>query len=109
MVFLIQKTANKDNLAIQLKLNELIACTHNASNRVIDVEDLSEEELNTMHKFYQKLTDYAKADKNLHMIYSIDSAKTNHTRKKKMLAESQHISQLLESILSAKQLPAAKN
>src|SRR6058998_2160884 len=45
MVFLIQRSQNKDSLAIQLKLNELVAAQHNASNRLIDVEDLTEEEL----------------------------------------------------------------
>src|SRR5262249_10306023 len=43
MVFLIQRTQNKDSLAIQLKLNELVAAVEGASNRLIDVEDLSEE------------------------------------------------------------------
>lgn len=69
MVFLIQKSANKDNLAIQLKLNELIASNHTASNRVIDIEDLSEDELNLMHRFYQKLVVLARDEKNIHAIY----------------------------------------
>src|SRR5690606_29281353 len=45
MVFLIQKTQNKDSLAIQLKLNELVASSRFASNRLVDVEDLTEEEM----------------------------------------------------------------
>ena len=45
MVFLIQRTQNKDSLAIQLKLNEIVAAIPGASNRLIDVEDLSEDEL----------------------------------------------------------------
>lgn len=102
MVFLIQKTANKDNLAIQLKLNELIACTHAASNRVINIEDLSEDELKTIHAFYQHLASFAKEEKNLHTIYSIDAARSNHTKKKKVVEESKHIAQLLETILSEK-------
>ena len=43
MVFLIQKTQNKDSIAIQIKLNELIACNNKASNRLVDIEDISEE------------------------------------------------------------------
>ena len=48
MVFLIQRTQNKDGLAIQLKLNELVAAMQGASNRLIEVEDLSEEELHVL-------------------------------------------------------------
>ena len=52
MVFLIQRAQNKDSMAIQLKLNELVAAVEGASNRLIDVEDLSEEELVALHRFY---------------------------------------------------------
>ena len=62
MVFLIQRAQNKDALAIQLKLNELVAAMAGASNRLIDVEDLSEEELKTLHRFYRKLAEMAKKD-----------------------------------------------
>ncbi|MDR6923658.1 low affinity iron permease family protein [Chryseobacterium sp. 2987] len=55
MVFLIQKAQNKDSKAIQIKLNELIASYENASNRLVDIEDLSEDELDQLHKFYEKL------------------------------------------------------
>src|SRR5574342_439036 len=48
MVFLIQRSQNKESLAIQIKLNELIASSKLASNRLIDVEDLTEEELMTL-------------------------------------------------------------
>ena len=47
MVFLIQRTQNKDSLAVQLKLNEIVAALEGASNRLVKVEDLSEEELST--------------------------------------------------------------
>lgn len=55
MVFLIQKAQNKDSKAIQIKLNELIAVHEKASNRLVDIEDLTEEELDEIHKFYEKL------------------------------------------------------
>ncbi len=55
MVFLIQRAQNKDSLAIQLKLNEIVAAVNGANNRMIDVEDLSEEELRELHGRYQKL------------------------------------------------------
>jgi low affinity Fe/Cu permease len=74
MVFLIQKTQNKDSKAIQLKLNELIAASRYASNRMVDIEDLSEEELDVLHKFYQELSDKAEEDHDIHKSHSIDKA-----------------------------------
>ena len=55
MVFLIQRTQNKDALAIHLKLNELVAAMQGASNRLIDVEALSEKELETLHRYYRRV------------------------------------------------------
>ena len=55
MVFLIQKTQNKDSKAIHLKLNELIASNAGCSNRMVDIEDINESELDQLHKFYAKL------------------------------------------------------
>ena len=55
MVFFIQKAQNKDSLAIQLKLDELLASNKLASNRLVDVEDLTEEELQIIQKHYAKL------------------------------------------------------
>jgi low affinity Fe/Cu permease len=54
MVFVIQRTQNKQTLVLQTKLNELLACTR-ASRRLIDIEDLTEEEVNDLHKRYQEL------------------------------------------------------
>ena len=62
MVFLIQRTQNKDAQAIHLKLNEIVAALEGASNNLIDVEDLTEEEIGTLHKHYQKLVQMAKKD-----------------------------------------------
>ena len=62
MVFLIQRTQNKDSQAIQLKLNELVAAVRGASNRLINVEDLTEEEVRVLHKHYAKLVELAKKD-----------------------------------------------
>ena len=52
MVFLIQKSQNKDSKAIQIKLNELIASNEKASNRIVDIEDLTEKELDLLHRYY---------------------------------------------------------
>ena len=55
MVFLIQHAQNKENRALQLKLNELIAATQGASNRLIDVEDLTDHEIEILYGRYQHL------------------------------------------------------
>jgi low affinity Fe/Cu permease len=54
MVFLIQHTQNRDTLAVQLKLAELIMAATGAEDRLATAEDLSEEELEEMHKDYQR-------------------------------------------------------
>ncbi|WP_379964410.1 low affinity iron permease family protein [Epilithonimonas sp. UC225_85] len=57
MVFLIQKAQNKDSKAIQIKLNELLAAQENANNKIIDIEDLTEEELDKLHVYYEKFAE----------------------------------------------------
>ncbi|MBK5296964.1 MAG: low affinity iron permease family protein [Vicinamibacteria bacterium] len=82
MVFLIQRAQNKDAMAIQLKLNELVAAVAGASNRLIDVEDLSEEELKALHRFYGKLATMAKKDSTILQSHSVEEARARHERKK---------------------------
>jgi len=60
MVFLIQRAQNKDAMAIQLKLNEIVASLQDASNRLIDIEDLDESELVALHRHYQALAALSK-------------------------------------------------
>src|ERR1700749_4368152 len=72
MVFLIQKSQNKDSLAIQLKLNELVAAHEFASNRLVNVEDMTEDELKVIQKYYSKLSDFAKNEESLQQSHSID-------------------------------------
>lgn len=50
MVFLIQNTQNRDNRALQTKLDELIRANKHARNQLIDLEDLSDTELDKIHK-----------------------------------------------------------
>lgn len=83
MVFLIQQSQNKDTLALQLKLNELIAASSKASNRLIDVEDLTAAELDLLKNFYIKLAELAKQEGNIHKTHSIDEASINHHKKNK--------------------------
>jgi low affinity Fe/Cu permease len=81
MVFIIQQTQNKDTMAIQLKLNELIAATKSASNRLIDIEDLTEEELEVIKRFYIQLTQLARKDINVKKTHSIEEAISVHQSK----------------------------
>ncbi len=83
MVFLIQKTQNKDSLAIQLKLNELVASSRFASNRLVDVEDLTEEEMETLKKYYILLSDLSEKEDSLIISHSIDEAQLNHSEKRR--------------------------
>ena len=83
MVFVIQQSQNRDTLAMQLKLNELIASHENASNRLVDIEDLTEEELAVIKKFYIHLSKLAEKEDGLHTTHSIDEAKENHQKKAK--------------------------
>lgn len=61
MVFLIQQSQNKDSVAVHLKLNELLAANRQASNRMIGIEDLDEQDLRDVAMFYAKLATRAKA------------------------------------------------
>jgi len=83
MVFLIQRSQNKESLAVQLKLNELVAAMQGASNRLIDVEDLSEKELKVLHTHYQKLVIMAKKDEGLTDSHSVEEAAERHSIKMK--------------------------
>jgi low affinity Fe/Cu permease len=82
MVFLIQRAQNKDAMAIQLKLNELVAAIDGASNRLIDVEDLSEEELVALRRFYAQLVRMARKDNTLTASHSVEEAEARHVAKK---------------------------
>src|SRR5918997_6107022 len=83
MVFLIQRAQNKDALAIHLKLNEIVAAMEGASNRLIDIEDLSEAEITSLRAHYRKLIELAKTDENLTATHSVEEAVERHGTKYK--------------------------
>lgn len=87
MVFLIQRAQNKDALAIHLKLNEIVAAMEGASNRLIDVEDLSEPEIDALRKYYKRLIELAREDDNLTTTHSIEEAASRHGTKYKRVAD----------------------
>ena len=81
MAFLIQRSQNKDSLALQLKLNEIVAALDGASNRLVNIEDLTEAELDVLHDHYTRLGAMAKRDVDLMQSHSVDEATTRHERK----------------------------
>src|ERR671922_1414333 len=81
MVFLIQRTQNKDSLAIHLKLNEIVAALDGASNRLIDVEALSEDELETLECHYGELSKLSQKDADLAQSHSVEEARQRHSHK----------------------------
>src|ERR1044071_9937805 len=84
MVFLIQRAQNKGELAVQLKLNELVAAIDAASNRLISIEDLSETELQVLHHHYRELAEMAKKEAPLTATHSVVQAGARHHRKKRL-------------------------
>lgn len=83
MVFLIQKAQNKDSLAIQLKLNELVASNEYSSNSLVDIESMTEEEMMIVQKYYHRLSELAKKDESIRSSHSIAEAHEQHERKDK--------------------------
>lgn len=81
MVFLIQKSQNKDSLAIQLKLNELVASNEKSSNRLVDIESMTEEEMIIVQKYYQKLSELSDKHEPLQTSHSIEEANETHKEK----------------------------
>jgi low affinity Fe/Cu permease len=81
MVFLIQKSQNKDSKAIHLKLNELIASHQGSSNRMVDIEELTERELDHLQRFYVQLSTLAEKEDDLTCTHSIDAAEENNAGK----------------------------
>jgi low affinity Fe/Cu permease len=87
MVFIIQHSQNKDTRALHLKLNELIAASPRTSNRLIDVEELTADELEVLKNFYTRLAALAKKESDIHKTHSLDEAKEAHNEKTKPQAK----------------------
>ncbi|MCC2546555.1 low affinity iron permease family protein [Hymenobacter sp. BT175] len=81
MVFLIQRAQNKDSLVLHLKLNELVAATKGSSNRLINAQDLTEQEINILHQYYCLLAEKAKLDDDLGQTHTVDEAEENRQEK----------------------------
>ncbi len=83
MVFLIQRSQNKDAAAVQLKLNEIVAALDGASNRLIGVEDLSEHDLAQLHVYYRRLARVAMKDDDLRVSHSVEEAEEQASAKRR--------------------------
>jgi low affinity Fe/Cu permease len=105
MVFLIQRSQNKDSLAVHLKLNELVAGMRGASNRIVNVEDLSEIELRALHAHYVRLAELAEHDATLLESHSVDEADARHEAKRARVPERRRERGTSETILVAATRP----
>jgi low affinity Fe/Cu permease len=74
LMLLLQRSQNKDTLALQLKLNELIASQHGASNRLIDLENLSEADARKLHRHYQRLAKHTKGEDDLTAPHTVEES-----------------------------------
>ena len=82
MVFLLQQTQNKDSIALHLKLNELLASHEMASNRVIAIEQLNEDDLQVLRRYYAHLAELAEKEGGVKRTHSLDEAVELHARKR---------------------------
>ena len=71
MAFMIQQSQNKDSIAVHLKLNELLAASKPASNRMIGIEDLDEQQLREVAQFYVRLASRARRGRSGKEVHSI--------------------------------------
>lgn len=81
MVFLLHRSQIKDSLTMHLKLNEIIASLKGANNHLINIEELTEEQVVALHKKYQSLAT---------QIHSSDEAST-HVVTAKIMMEAQEV------------------
>jgi low affinity Fe/Cu permease len=79
MVFLIQRSQNKDALAVHVKLNEIVAAIEGASNHIVNVENLPEEELQRLREMYQEVADRLTKDKPSRAALSVPSPRGDNT------------------------------
>lgn len=88
MVFLIQRSQNKDSIAVHLKLNELIVATETASNRLVAVEEITEEELKVLRKFYLRLSTLSENEMSVEESHSNVVANMKHDKKSNAIQSS---------------------
>ena len=85
MIFVIQQSQNRDTTALHLKLNELIAANKTTSNRLVASEDLTDEELDVIKKYYQKISEDSK-NESVFTTHSLDEAREDAQEKLETLS-----------------------
>jgi len=96
MVFLIQRAQNKESKAVQLKLNEIVAAVHGASNRLIDVENLSEAEIQRLQEHFRNLSEVTRKEGNLGASHSIEEAEHALGEKRDMKRDAKRTKRVAE-------------
>jgi low affinity Fe/Cu permease len=71
-IFIIQKSVNRFSAALHLKMNELVASHDTASNRIINIEDKTEEEIRDLAKHYSTIAEKAKNSETMQSSHSIE-------------------------------------
>jgi len=71
-LFIIQKSVNRFSAALHLKMNELVASHDNASNRIINIEEKSEEEIRDLAKHYSTMAEKTKTSESMQSSHSIE-------------------------------------
>ena len=80
--FIIQKSFNKYSTALHLKMNELLAAHEQASNRMVNIENKTEEELRELEKHYSKLGEKIDGSTDIHASHSIEHLMNNQEKEK---------------------------
>jgi low affinity Fe/Cu permease len=71
-IFIIQKSVNRFSAALHLKMNELVASHDNASNRIINIEEKTEEEIRALAKHYTTISEKVKDSETMQSSHSIE-------------------------------------
>lgn len=100
MVFLIRKIQNKNSIALQVKLNELVAAHDKASNKIISIEDLTEDEIVEMNEHYSDLAEITNREENKKVSRSIED--TGHTGRNTRQGQSPRIKKKIDDRRSTK-------
>jgi low affinity Fe/Cu permease len=80
MVFLIQRSQNKDSIALHIKLNELLVAHEFTSNRLVAIEDITEDELKSLQKFYKHIALMTEREIPIEESHSFNEANKHHER-----------------------------